>query len=79
MPLWATVIIVGAVVTTGGGVIKILLSISRELGSITATIKGDAKRIDDLEDNERDHRAEHVAYRNDYAERTERRRRPRTA
>lgn len=69
MPLWATVIVVGIVVSTGAGLLKTQLNIQRELGGITANRQADSKRIDDLERANLDHVAEHVAARNRYWER----------
>ena len=75
MPLWATLIILGIVTTTGAGLLKTQLAISRELGGIGATISSYGDRLDDLERWQFDRDAEMVAYRNGYRERPRRRRR----
>jgi hypothetical protein len=73
MPLWATLIVLGVVTSTGAGLLKTQLSIARELGTIGATLTSHDDRINDLEQSERhyqlDRDAELVAYRNGYVER----------
>jgi hypothetical protein len=72
MPLWATLIILSIVTSTGGFLLKYVISIAGSLGAIQQRFTDGDRRVAALEQFKLDHEAEHVALRNNYWERRHR-------
>lgn len=75
MPLWGTVVIVGAALSAAGYTVTYLIGSSRTLGGIEQCLHDVLRRLDESDDWRKDRDAELVAYRNGYWERPPNRRR----
>lgn len=75
MPTWAVAVVCSVVIGLGGFMLKYLIRSAGTLGRIETKLDDQARRLNDIEDWQTNHTAEHVADRNAYWDRSAIRRR----